>query len=384
VGQPITVGGANATDPTHTTTISGYTNNTTVTLATAAPAAVTNKRVSWGLRAYLDTRTLLDDEPAVDKVSKVTTPTFLINGFLDGAVDVGNRMAIEAWKKLPAANTGRYLYLGACGHGTPACNATNSANLRSYIHRFLDRHLRGDGSVVPATGGCTTTCVFYTVPPKHVFNGTTWEIPHTSAWATPSESSAWPPATSTPVTFYLRNTAGQPGLDETPPGVWSEPDETINNSRMGSPIIPFCLGLTYEPSLDEVEVYDSDAFGLDPNGNPWKLADFEVNLVMKSSTTRLQVYADLYELKSDGREVRIWAQQAVKPAHARAVAPNTKVTMRFRPGDAAMSIASGSKLRLKVATNYKGYFAQEPYNSTFTIVHDSPSTTPSWFKATFL
>ncbi|HEX2039174.1 MAG TPA: CocE/NonD family hydrolase C-terminal non-catalytic domain-containing protein [Acidimicrobiales bacterium] len=329
-------------------------------------ATYLNDTVPAATTSWFDDRTVVDDNSSVDKAGDITTPVFLANAFLDG--DGGTTAATLAFNKLAA--TEKFLYLGACGSSythlassaTGPCLTTNAANLRDKVHAFLDWKLKGAANTV---GGP----VFWAVPPA--VNPLA-----TDAWSVEDDPDAvWPPAPDAYTTtsclgsdgnWYTGScsTAAQPTLDRTVSNVWSQ-----------VPQAAFCAGSTY--GSNEVVAYTS---GADP-ANDLKLIGFELDTHVKSDTTRLQVYADLFSVDTLGNETRISQGTAQMVPVKRNGSAGTVYRFRFRPVGLAWTLPAGHKIRVKLAANYKKAFAQELLPATYTIKHTD--TQPTTITLTF-
>lgn len=305
--------------------------------------------VPTATQTWFDDRTVLDDNVNLDKAHLITVPTFVVHGLLDNTINPSQ--AIEAWKKIPASTPNqKYLYLGACGHGAP-CATNNATALRDKLHGFLDKHLRGSAVTM---GGP----VFYAIPP----------VTQASDNWTVQQASSWPPPElpGSPQTLYLR--AGN-ALSGTAPTT-SEAADTMTNNTWANSVGDSCAATSY--GTGEYVAYTST----DVASQNLKLAQVDADLTLSSSTTRLAVVADLWEVTPAGVDVaRVWKGTSFVVPTARGQAANTHVRFKFVPSGNAYTVASGNKLRLKIATNYRGYFAPEPYPGTYSIYHTS--TEPS-------
>jgi predicted acyl esterase len=203
--------------------------------------------------------------------------------------------------------------------------------------------------------------VIYAIPPASA--GTSPYAVPTDNWMV-REGPAWPPRTmdaGSQFTFNLHST-GTYGLDTATPDA-NEADVSITNPLMQETYATLCPPATkYSPG--DAATYTSPVLS---TTLPSKLVNFKANLWMKTGAPRLQVFVDLFEVKMCGSteiaEVPIWANYAVKIPTARNIAPGVLQNFVFRPGDAGVTIPAGNKLRIKVASNLRSYFAQEPYPS---------------------
>lgn len=298
-------------------------------------------------------RLLVDDDPTVDKVSLINLPVFVMAGWLDGHAGVNNAVALEAYNKLTTAN--KYLYMGSCAHAPDPCHAPNATKMREALIRFLDLHVAGRGGTV---GGP----VFYTVPPPHLGSSNNPFTPAGQTWAEKT-STTWPPSGSTTTVYKLRND-----------GTLSTDAETIANSSKtitnlldaNYPVSTSgCFELTYDPAAGEVQPYDTPAM---PGEK--KLIKLEADLWVSTSTTRVQVYVDLFDVDANNIEVRIWQGTAQVAPTLRNAPVNTPQRFVFLPAGAAWTVAQGHKLRVKVASKFRKGMAPEPLPGTYTIHHN--------------
>ena len=344
-----------------------------------------NTSVPSTTATWLEDRTVVDDNAAVDKAQEITTPVFLANAFLDG--DAGTGTATLAYNKL--GSTDKYLYLGPCGSAytqlssaaSGPCKATNATRLQDKVHAFLDRHVKGDTTI--SVGGP----VFWSVPTATDPFGTgDWGALATDVVA------QWPPASTASTVFtleYCLDSAGEwhDGLcstvaNGTGVGLQDTGNRTLSN--VVGPPIPgnpsphaFCTGTTYGAS--EVVTYDS---GTDTTAD-YKMIGFEADLWMKSDLTRLQVYADLFTVDGSNVETRVSQGDAqIVPVKRNGVA-NTLYQFRFKPTSSAWTLKAGHKFRVKIAANYKKSFAQEFVPTASGIVIPHTDANPFTFRITY-
>ncbi|MDQ1713552.1 MAG: X-Pro dipeptidyl-peptidase family [Frankiaceae bacterium] len=295
--------------------------------------------VASATRTWWNDRAIVDDDPLVDKAHLITTPTFVSHGFLDQGLNP--QMSTELWKKLPVQTPNKkYLYVGACGHSA-ACASTNATNLRDKVHQFLDKWVRQD--VVTMTGP-----VFYAVPTKNQA---------TDPW-TLQEDTTWPPATSGTVTNWFR--AGGVLSPSAPTGAEAA-TTSYTNPVWVDPQSNICAATTY--ATGEYKTFNSGLITADG-----KLIQTDFDLVTSSTTTRQQVFVDMFEVTAGGIETRIWAGltpvTAIVPT-ARGLAANTRVHFSFKNGSGyTFTGGIGNTIRIKVASNAKGFFAVEPLSGT--------------------
>lgn len=322
-----------------------------------------NYSVPTGTKTWFDDRTVVDDNSAVDKAHLISIPTMVVSAFLDS--EAGTATAIAAYNKIPAA-TDAYLYLGACGSSywqlsanqTGPCLTNNATNLRNKVHDFFDKYLRGTAVTM---GGP----IFYAIPPAtNPLSSDSWTVQEDS-------DGVWPPALSGGT--YYTTCLGSDGSWVYPCGTQPGGTRTISNllSVGGPPLDCACSGSTY--SASEVAAYTSA-----PAVLATKLIRVDVGISMSSNTTRLQVYADLFDVAPGPPEVetRIWQGDAQVVPTVRSGTPGTVYRFLFQPGGNAWTVATGHKLRIKIAANYKRAFAQELLPATYTIYHDN-ATTPA-------
>ena len=337
-----------------------------------ARAKYLNESVGTTTTTWLDSRAIVDDDEVttdgdarVDKAGLITSmPVFMANAFLDG--DAGIATATLAYNKLATAN--KYLYLGPCGSsyahldtGTGPCLATtNAPNLRNKVHAFLDRHVRNDTTVT--VGGP----VHFAMPPAtSPLSSDNWAVQTASAWPPPGSSSTY--CVGTDGNWYAAATCAEPtGF------------RSISNVVSTTPQGDFCLGATYGPT--EKTEYTSGVL-------PGKMVGLEVDFWLLSSSTRSQVYVDVFDVTpatttTPESETRIWQGDAQIVPTARNVAAYTGVHYKFRPGGNAWTIPANHKIRIKVAANDKGSFAQELIPATYYIWHDDNADGTAPFKVT--
>lgn len=372
VGAPVTVAGAGSSSG-HTlqSTISSYTSATQVTLATTAKATVSGKRVSWGAQGFWDQRILLDDDPAVDKASLITVPTFVVAGWLDGLPSTFTQVQIEAWKKVNTSD--KYLYLGSCTHSPDPCHENNRVKMRDAMHRFFDLYLKGASTAV---GGP----VFYTIPPKYVSGTNNPWTPTGQTW-TESTASTWPPASPTTWTGYFRNDGtlqdtaqSGTGCTEASPGTVGTGCSRVDNKANYPITVDVCLGYiwlaggTYGST--EAVSFDTPAFASDG-----KLVQVDADLYMSTKdSTRLQVNVDLFDVDSGGTQViRVWQGPAqVIPVKRDATAGDAnKYRMVFNVGGAAWTVATDHLLRVKVTSKFAWHAMPEPLPDIYKLWHNN-------------
>ncbi|HEX2039305.1 MAG TPA: hypothetical protein VHF47_06190, partial [Acidimicrobiales bacterium] len=316
-----------------------------------------NDTVADSTKTWFDDRAIVDDDvldtpadqdPRVDKAGLITMPVFMANAFLDG--DAGIATATLAWNKL--ATPDKYLYLGPCGSsyshlpsGTGPClSSTNAPNLRNKVHAFLDRHVRGDTTV--SVGGS----VHYAIPPAtNPLSSDNWSVQTGSTWPPDGSSSTY--CIGVDGTWHDAATcAEQTGTRE------------ISNSVTATPQTGFCVGSTY--GATEKAEYTSPVL-------PGKMVGLEMDFWLLSSSTRSQVYVDVWDVdNATGGETRVWQGTAQVVPTARNVSPLTGVRYKFRPGGNAWTFAANHKIRIKITANYKSAFAQELIPATYYIWHD--------------
>ncbi|HEX2038178.1 MAG TPA: hypothetical protein VHF47_00435, partial [Acidimicrobiales bacterium] len=321
-------------------------------LNTAVPAATTT---------WLDDRAIVDDDettadgdPRVDKAGLITdVPVFMANSFLDG--ELGITTATLAYNKLATPN--KYLYLGPCGSTYahlsstdtgPCLTTTNGPNLREKVHAFLDRHVKG--LTATSVGGP----IFYAVPPA--------SNPRSSDnWTVQTDSDGvWPPPGSTS-TYCLGTDGGWYAA-----ATCAEPTGTVSYSNLMPtttvPSMGFCSASNY--GTNEQATYTSPVL-------TGKMIGLEMDFWLLSSSTRSQVYVDVFDVdNATGSETRIWQGTAQVVPTARNVAPLTGVHYKFKPGGNAWTLASNHKIRIKIAAAYRTGFVQELLPATYYVWHD--------------
>lgn len=395
VGKPITVAGGLSGGGTLSASIATVaTNGESVTVTGAGATATTaNAQVRWGPAAWFDQRTIVDDDNAVDKAHLLTTQkVFFVAGFVDG--EAGTLSSIEAWQKVKAVNSEAYLYLGDCGAYPAPCGSTNRGWLQTKVIAFIDKHLKG-------AGGSLGGPVFYLVPSKSSGSAPpladgTW-VP-SDTWTTggvPSEATTWPPAASGTYTYCLgSNEAWSSGAADgncAPPvggtstrSIALRNDITVSGTNVTDAWRAFCLCQLHYPigyaasGTPEVVKYDLPT----SEGNDARMIRFEADVRVHSTTSRQQVYLDLYEVRGT-TEIPIWHGSARTVPTARHQLSNGSNLLRFKfqPSGSAWTFDAGSTLRLKIATNNRNLFASELVTGTTTVVHGS--TTPFKFAITW-
>ena len=338
-----------------------------------------NTTVPTATTSWFDDRTLLDDTGSVDRIADIasTMPVFMANAFQD--TEAGTTTATLAYKKLTSTN--KYLYLGACGSpynqlaataGGP-CQGTNATNLRNRVHDFLDRWIAGDTTI--SVGGP----VFWAVPPA------TTPLTNTNWGEATDPIATWPPASTssnTGTATYCLGYSNVTGVGTIHGSPCSGVVQAANDRDIGNviemPGLAWCTSSTY--GATEVATYTGTADPL----TDYKLIGFEADLQLKTTTTRLQVYADLFAVTpgTTETETRIWQGSAqVVPVVRNATPTTTVYRFKFKPSGSAWTLKAGDKLRLKVSSAYKKAFAQELLPATYTIKHTD--TNPSEFRITF-
>jgi len=367
-------------------------------LADAATVDASNVQTRWGAAAWFDQRTFVDDNPAVDRAHLFTKPVFLVNGFLDGSTSP--QAAIEAWQTMHSAtganNADAFLYLGACGNAPASCGSVNSGWLQLKVKAFLEKYTKG----VSWTAGGP---LFYLTPPKWVstsnnpFTGT-----NADTWRTggaPLETTTWPPTGNTvPSTSWLCGdslmwstacTGTTPKATKTIQNL-NDNDTDSTNSNLTDATYAFCACLVSgtrgyfssgTSSLNEVTSYTSDPVGA--GGIDLRSTGFTLDLFASSDTSRLQVYADIYEVQGT-TEIPLWQGMSQYLPTARHQKPGTKVHFVFQPAGVAWTITSGSKIRVKISSNQRGAFAAEQVPGTTTLYHDPTASTPMKFSFNIL
>lgn len=311
-----------------------------------------NASVPGPTTTWFDERTVVDDNATVDKAQEITTPTFMVNSFLDA--DAGFQTATLAYNKLGATN--KHLYVGACGttytqrpetEASP-CGSVNGTNLRTRVHAFLDRWVRQETSVT--VGGP----IFYAMPPAT--NPLT-----TDNWTEQTDADGvWPPP-STTETSCLGNLGGWWPCGTEPKGT-----RTMSN-LVGIPAKDFCglAGSTYTDNVESLW-YTGSVLGATK-----KMLDMELDFWLLSDTSRSQVFVDVFDVNAAGAETRVWQGAAQIVPTARNTAAFTGVHYKFKPGGNGWTFASTSRIRIKLAANYKKSFAQELIPATYWVWHDN-------------
>jgi len=306
-------------------------------LGTAVPTAT---------QTYINDRTFLDDNPSVDKTASLANvPTFIVSGFLDTSVNP--TVGIETWKKIPSSN--KFLYVGACGHGAQ-CLTGNATNIRNTVLNFMEKYLRGSAITM---GGP----VFFAVPPPPL-PGTPDNYPDN--W-TFQQSTTWPPPepAGAPVTYYLHSG----NIMTTTAPTTAEAADSPTNNAWANPIGDGCTSASY--GAGEYVQYTTDTAA----GPSAKMTEMDADFYVSSTTSRLQLAVDAFEVDAMGTERRIWKGTSIVVPTARNQTPGTHVHFVFKPSGNGNTFTMGNKLRIKVATNYKGMYAQEPYVGTYSIYH---------------
>lgn len=382
VGVGIEIPGAGPSGATLTTTIDGVVNATTVRLTDAASTTVSSKTVTWSTAAWAaktfhDARTVLDDDDAVDKAHSITTPIFVVHGFLDGAASTA--ADTEAYNRIPGSNTEKYLYLGACG-AFPAPCRTNDANaLQDKVHRFLDRNVRGESFQVtdtdPAHCGTSGPCVFRAVPSATPFSTDFSAISESTAWPIGSKVTAclgWD-GSSARGEWTTCQVAGGP-----PTGKQVARDLRNERHKREDPSCIVASGF----AANETFEYDSATV----TGSDARFGKSEADVWMSSNTTRMQVYVELRSVNaSTNIESTISQYAAVHVPVVRPTTAGTNVRMLFQPTGAAATIPVGHKVRVVIASKqiaklagysaYKRSFGQEEIPGTYTVRHTDATPT---------
>jgi predicted acyl esterase len=293
-------------------------------------------------QAFIDARTVLDDDANVDKAHLITTPTLVVAGFRDQTVNPTAQ--IETWKKLPTGN--KYLYVGACGHFA-WCRSNDQTLLRSKVHDFLDKYLKS--SSVNLSGP-----VFFVTPPQSDVD-----------WGALTNAPGWPPTPvpNTPQTWYLRSNNT---LNQTAPST-SESADTISNPVWGSPnsVATACEPTTGYASGEFVPYTTNASIAVQTA----KLVQVEADLWLSSTTDRLQVMVDVFRVSPTNVETRIYQGASIVVPTARGQVPGTHVRFKFRAGGSGMTFTQNDKVRIKVASHFKGRYAPEPYPGNYSIYH---------------
>lgn len=322
---------------------------------------------------WMNDRTVVDDNSSVDKAHLITTPMFITHGWFDKYINPEN--AVQAFNKLPTGN--KYLYLGSCaGHGN-ACLANNASFLRGKVHAFFDKYLKG-------TAGSIGGPIFYAVPPADEIRNSAYGSGPTDNWAvTESTATSFPPST-TNVSLYLHS-SGCPSncvrtIDTVAPTTAETPDN-ISAPNQTSALDDYCTA-NFPGGSNDVVTYTSGAISSNS-----KMVGVDADLYVSSSTDRMQVYAGIYEVdetKPAGQqEIPLWrGSQTVVVPTSYGDTPGTKVRFTFRPSTVAWTWKTGNKIRIKLFSNWRPYFAAEPVPGTYTIHHSS--TYPSKFTMKFV
>lgn len=320
------------------------------------------------VNTFMNDRTAYDDDSAIDEVGDITKPFFIAEGFYEQLQGVS--WPIGAYNKMRnAGNTSAYLYLGSCnGHGNK-CQGANKTNVRDKVHAFFDQYLKGSGTL----GGP----IFYAIPPTVEFDhyraddgqwSTDWGLTTSSG----GTNGVWPPSSATADIWYLHSNGSSYTLTTSAPG--TEQTDNITNPNHGKGTVmkdDFCDVVGYDSANGESKTYDATTtYGVDT-----KVVGVVADLYMSSNTSRVQVVADLFEVSGGGVESRL------TPSPLSYIVPHASyssgtVHFTFKPGPVGYTIRSGYKLRLKVASNFKGVFAPEAQPGTFTINHST--ATPSY------
>jgi predicted acyl esterase len=199
--------------------------------------------------------------------------------------------------------------------------------------------------------------VFYSVPPQPLPTPPNPPESYPDNWGL-STAPSWPP-NDTPVTYYLHSG----GILNQAVPTTQEAADTMDNGPWLNPVGDMCTNAPYGPL--EFEPYTTDV-GAGPSA---KLTSVEADLYLSSDIARFQVALDAFEVTPGGVERRIWKGTSIVVPTARGVTPNTKVRFQFKPSGNGNNFAMGNKLRIKVATNYHGTAAPEPYVATQSIFH---------------
>jgi hypothetical protein len=319
-------------------------------------------------------RALLDDDPAIDKVGDIAVPTFFVHALFDP--EAYNVTATLAHGRLgadvkPEPNTESYLYLGACGTTYPQlgpgvtgpCDANASANathLRDTIGAFFDTHV--SGAPARPIGGK----VFWTIPPARTpFANDAWTV-------AVDPDVGWPPEPDehngiTTSTYclggdgsWLAGACDAVEQDPTP--------RAVANVVATLPFTDVCTPQKY--ALNEVASYTSG-----PAETEVTMLFLRADVSVASTSSRVQLYADLYTVDAAGTETRVWQGSAQIVPVKRDGAASTVYRFRFVPSGAAWTLARGDRLRLalasraKVAAAFGTVHAQELVPATYTIHH---------------
>jgi len=316
---------------------------------------------------WMNDRTMVDDDSAVDKAHLITTPTFVIQGFRDNLVSPEN--AIQAFNKLPSGS--KYLYLGACNSHGNACGAHNATWLRNKVVSFFDKYLWLDSVTM---GGP----IFFAVPPANLATDD-WACDSgvsSSCSSNPIQTaSSWPPPAlaGTPLTMYLRSS----GVLSTTAPTTTETPETITAPIQANPNTDLCTPTGY--ASGEYATYTTSPI----NVTNAKMVGIDADMYVSSSNDRLQVFVDTYEYNpSTGIETSITPSvQVVNIPTSYGQAANTHVHFQFKPETVGRTWTYGNEIRIKVASNVRGIFAMEPYGGTYSIHHSVSE--PSKITMTF-
>ncbi|HEX2038738.1 MAG TPA: CocE/NonD family hydrolase [Acidimicrobiales bacterium] len=318
-----------------------------------------------------DDDTTADGDPVADKVKLITIPTFVIGGWLDGFYGIHNATFLEAYNKLTTAD--KYLYMGSCGHvGVNVTGDTchthdtgtgsNRTRMRDKLKLFFDKYLKG---ATTSVGGP----VFYSIPPVYQSSTNNAWTPTTQTWGE-ATASTWPPTNSATYTLYLRDNGKLLTASETIAGS----SKTIANDTTYPLSVNVCYSVNYGST--EFRQYETDPFT-----SPGKLAGFDADLWVSTTSSRLQVFVDAFVVTGSGEEKRIWQGQRVAPTNRNATA-NTPYRFVFKPGSTAWTFDTGQKLRIKVTSKFASAVQPEPGPSTLTLHHNP--TYQSNVKLTFV
>ncbi len=293
-------------------------------------------------QTFFNDRTVLDDSAAVDKAHLITKPTFVVAGFRDQTVNPTAQ--IQTWKKLPTGD--RYLYVGACGHSA-WCRTNDQTTLRNKVHDFLDKYLKASGA---SLGGP----VFFVTPPQTDVD-----------WGALTSATDWPPTevAGSPQTWYLRSSNL---LSLTAPST-SEAADNMSNPVWGSPSsVATACDATLGYSTGQFVQYTTDQAVA---ASILKLVEVEADLWLSSTTDRLQVVVDVFRVSPTNVESRVFQGASIVAPTARGQAAGTHVRFKFRAGGAGMTFTLNDKVRIKVATHFKGQYAPEPFPGTYSAYH---------------
>jgi len=307
-----------------------------------------------GTTNWHNARTAVDDNSTIDIAGDITTPFFVSHGWMDDSISPEN--AIQAFNKLPTGN--KYLYLGACnGHKSP-CASNNASYLRGKVIGFYDKHLKSGSSI----GGP----IFNAIPPVNTASDS-WTVAE-------STSTSYPPSASTYSLDLPLCASGT--FCGSPTG-----SDTVVSPQRFSALEDYCLATAgiegHEvPTLaSEFETYTSAEFDADT-----KTLSVEANLWVQSTTDRIQVALVVQDVAPNGTVTSLarTAQELVVPV-SYGQSANTPVNFVFRPMTRAWTFAgkvggvanTGHKLRVLISSNAKPFYAVEPDNATYTILHSS-------------